>query len=106
MVHPKKFLVVALIGALVVSACQTENAYTGQRQTSSTTKGALIGGAAGAILGVSLSFSSSRTLISVTRVVLSVVEYLRQRDWAFVAYTLIVLGALVGSVVAGFGSGR
>ena len=51
MVHPKKFLVVALIGALVVSACQTENAYTGQRQTSSTTKGALIGGAAGAILG-------------------------------------------------------
>ena len=42
----------------------------------------------------------------VTRVVLSVVEYQRQRDWAFVAYTLIVLGALVGSVVAGFGGGR
>jgi uncharacterized membrane protein len=42
----------------------------------------------------------------VTRVVLSVVEYLRQRDWAFVVYTLIVLGALVGSLVVGFGGRR
>lgn len=42
----------------------------------------------------------------VARVVLSVVEYLRQREWAFVVYTLIVLGALVGSLVAGFGGSR
>lgn len=41
-------------------------------------------------------------LTPVTRVVLSVVEYVRLREWPFVAYTLIVLGALVGSVIAGF----
>lgn len=33
----------------------------------------------------------------VARVVLSVVEYARQRDWAFVALTLTVLGMLVVS---------
>lgn len=36
------------------------------------------------------------------RVMVSVVEYIRERDWSFVALTLIVLLALVGSVVAAF----
>ncbi len=36
------------------------------------------------------------------RVIVSVVEYIRERDWVFVALTLIVLAALGGSVVAAF----
>jgi uncharacterized membrane protein len=36
------------------------------------------------------------------RVVVSVVEYARERDWLFVALTLTVLSALVGSVVLAF----
>jgi uncharacterized membrane protein len=36
------------------------------------------------------------------RVVISVVEYVRERDWAFVVLTLIVLLALAGSVAAAF----
>ena len=36
------------------------------------------------------------------RVVLSVVEYIRERDWLFVALTLIVLVTLAGSVIAAF----
>ena len=35
-----------------------------------------------------------------TRVVVSVIEYVRERDWLFVALTLVVLLALAGSVVA------
>lgn len=35
----------------------------------------------------------------VTRVVVSIVEFARQRDWLFVLYTSIVLGLLVGSLV-------
>ena len=34
------------------------------------------------------------------RVVISVIEYLRERDWMFVILTFIVLLALAGSVVA------
>ena len=34
------------------------------------------------------------------RVVISVIEYVRERDWTFVVLTLIVLLALAGSVVA------
>jgi uncharacterized membrane protein len=34
------------------------------------------------------------------RVVISVVEYIRDRDWPFVALTLTVLLALLGSVIA------
>jgi len=37
-----------------------------------------------------------------TRVVVSVIEYVRQRDWVFVALTLVVLLALGGSVAAAF----
>jgi uncharacterized membrane protein len=36
------------------------------------------------------------------RVVVSVIEYIRQRDWTFVVLTLIVLLALAGSVVAAY----
>jgi uncharacterized membrane protein len=34
-----------------------------------------------------------------TRVIVSVVEFARQRDWLFVLYTFIVLALLVGSLV-------
>lgn len=37
-----------------------------------------------------------------TRVIVSVVEYARERDWLFVALTLTVLLALAASVVAAF----
>jgi uncharacterized membrane protein len=36
------------------------------------------------------------------RVVISVIEYIRERDWVFVVLTLIVLLALGGSVVAAY----
>ena len=36
------------------------------------------------------------------RVMVSVVEYIRERDWAFVMLTFIVLLALAGSVVAAY----
>jgi uncharacterized membrane protein len=36
------------------------------------------------------------------RVVISVIEYVRERDWVFVALTLVVLLALGGSVAAAF----
>jgi uncharacterized membrane protein len=36
------------------------------------------------------------------RVVVSVIEYMRERDWTFVVLTLIVLLALAGSVVAAY----
>ena len=38
----------------------------------------------------------------VARVIASVVEYVRERDWVFVALTVTVLFALAGSVVAAF----
>jgi len=37
-----------------------------------------------------------------SRVVVSVIEYIRERDWTFVVLTLIVLLALAGSVVAAY----
>jgi uncharacterized membrane protein len=36
------------------------------------------------------------------RVVVSVIEYIRERDWLFVVLTLVVLGALGGSLVAAY----
>jgi uncharacterized membrane protein len=36
------------------------------------------------------------------RVIVSVVEYIRERDWLFTTLTLIVLAALGGSVIAAF----
>ena len=41
-------------------------------------------------------------LTPVARVVVSVVGYLRERDWPFVLYTGIVLVLLIGSFVAAF----
>ena len=37
-----------------------------------------------------------------SRVVVSIIEYVRERDWIFVVLTLIVLSALGGSVVAAY----
>ena len=36
------------------------------------------------------------------RVVVSVIEYIRERDWLFVVLTLVVLAALGGSLVAAY----
>ena len=36
------------------------------------------------------------------RVVVSVIEYVRERDWLFVALTVVVLLALAGSVAAAY----
>ena len=36
------------------------------------------------------------------RVIVSVIEYIRERDWLFVVLTLVVLAALGGSVVAAY----
>lgn len=41
-------------------------------------------------------------LTPVARVVVSVVGYLRDRDWPFVFYTGIVLALLIGSFLAAF----
>lgn len=45
-----KFAVVAM--ALAIGACETLDPYTGEAQTSKATKGALIGAAAGAVVGL------------------------------------------------------
>ena len=37
--------------AVALAGCQTQNAYTGEQQTSNATRGAVIGGLAGAALG-------------------------------------------------------
>ena len=44
-------IAVALMTSLAAAGCQTENAYTGEKQTSNATKGALIGAAGGAAIG-------------------------------------------------------
>jgi outer membrane protein OmpA-like peptidoglycan-associated protein len=41
-----------LCGALVIAGCQTTNPYTGEQQTSKAAKGAGIGAAAGAVVGL------------------------------------------------------
>jgi uncharacterized membrane protein len=41
-------------------------------------------------------------LTPVARVVVSIVGYVRERDWWFVLYTGIVLALLIGSFVAAF----
>ncbi len=49
-----KVVGLVMVGLLVVSlitGCTTENAYTGERQTSSATKGAAIGAIGGALVG-------------------------------------------------------
>ena len=49
--QPKLILAVTL-AAVFVSGCKTLDAYTREEKTSSTTKGALIGAAAGAVVGL------------------------------------------------------
>jgi outer membrane protein OmpA-like peptidoglycan-associated protein len=44
-------IAVALATSLGAAGCQTEDAYTGEKQTSNATKGALIGAAGGAAIG-------------------------------------------------------
>src|SRR5262245_476404 len=41
----------AVAGALAAAGCQTQNAYTDETQTSNATRGAVIGGLAGAAVG-------------------------------------------------------
>jgi outer membrane protein OmpA-like peptidoglycan-associated protein len=45
------FPVLALAGAFIAAGCETNNAYTDQPQTSNATRGAVIGGLAGAAIG-------------------------------------------------------
>ena len=42
----------ALILSIILAACTTLDPYTGEKETSKTTKGAAIGAAAGAVAGV------------------------------------------------------
>jgi len=69
--------------------------------------------AAGVLLSISgVADRSAQLLLSaailillgtpIARVIMSVVEYIRERDWLFVTLTLIVLLTLAGSVVAAF----
>lgn len=51
--------VAVLVTALVAAGCQTIDAYTGEKKTSSATKGAAIGAAAGAVVGA-ISGDNSR----------------------------------------------
>jgi outer membrane protein OmpA-like peptidoglycan-associated protein len=44
-------IAIALATSLGAAGCQTEDAYTGEKQTSNATKGALIGAAGGAAIG-------------------------------------------------------
>jgi outer membrane protein OmpA-like peptidoglycan-associated protein len=47
----KRFAILVVAMALGLAGCQTENAYTGEQQTSNATQGAAIGAVAGAALG-------------------------------------------------------
>ena len=47
----RKALAVVTCAAFLLSACQTQNAYTGEQQTSDATRGAIIGGLLGAGIG-------------------------------------------------------
>jgi outer membrane protein OmpA-like peptidoglycan-associated protein len=53
---------VVLVG-LLLSSCQTQNAYTGEQQTSSTAKGAGVGAIAGALIGALAGGSRQSALI-------------------------------------------
>jgi uncharacterized membrane protein len=62
-----------------------------------------IAGVSGAMAGMALSAGLVILLATpVARVVVSVTEYLRERDWMFVSLTLGVLLALAGSAIAAF----
>ena len=62
-------------------------------------------GQSGSLAGVALSSGIVILLATPSaRVVVSLVEYVRERDWVFAALTLTVLLALVASVIAAFWS--
>lgn len=56
----KLLRVAGLAGVLIVTGCTTTDPYTGEQKTSKTTKGAAIGAAAGAVLGVATSSKKDR----------------------------------------------
>jgi outer membrane protein OmpA-like peptidoglycan-associated protein len=56
----KLLRVAGLAAALIVTGCATTDPYTGEQKTSQTTKGAAIGAAAGAVLGVATSSKKDR----------------------------------------------
>ncbi|WP_205597679.1 OmpA family protein [Paraferrimonas sp. SM1919] len=57
-----KIILSALIGtSLLVSGCSTINPYTGEEQQSKATTGSIIGGVAGAVIGVASSSKKDRT---------------------------------------------
>jgi outer membrane protein OmpA-like peptidoglycan-associated protein len=56
-------VIVILVSALLVVGCQTLNPYTGESETSDTTKGAAIGAGAGAALGAILTGGSRRGIL-------------------------------------------
>ena len=51
-IRASKFVIAIVGAAVVVSGCETLDAYTRESKTSSATKGALIGAAAGAVVGL------------------------------------------------------
>ncbi|MCE9521163.1 MAG: OmpA family protein [Alphaproteobacteria bacterium] len=56
----RKALAVVTCAAFLLSACQTQNAYTGEQQTSDATRGAIIGGLLGAGIGALTNTSSGK----------------------------------------------
>jgi outer membrane protein OmpA-like peptidoglycan-associated protein len=56
----KLLRVAGLAAVLIVTGCTTTDPYTGEQKTSQTTKGAAIGAAAGAVLGVATSSKKDR----------------------------------------------
>ena len=61
--RPRTFIVALVAAAVMLSGCQTLDPYTGEQKTSDTTKGALIGTAAGAVAGVLVGGSRKQVLI-------------------------------------------
>ena len=61
----RKFSVAALVAALIValSACETTNPFTGEREINKTSKGAGIGAAGGAVAGAIISGSRKSVLL-------------------------------------------
>ncbi len=51
MLNSEKCIGLAALCAVLLTGCQTQNAYTDQTQTSNATRGAVIGGLAGAAIG-------------------------------------------------------
>ena len=51
MLNSEKYIGLAALCAVLLTGCQTQNAYTDQTQTSNATRGAVIGGLAGAAIG-------------------------------------------------------